>query len=94
MGDIADQIVNGECCEFCQVPSFLPFPLGYPFTCDECRNESPPKKPAKIIKPKFNCPKCNKLVKEIGFHHHIQVCHPELSDKAFKALHKLLEDSK
>ncbi|MEE9223074.1 MAG: hypothetical protein V3V40_06415 [Nitrosomonadaceae bacterium] len=94
MGEIADQIVNGECCEFCQKPHVLPFGLGYAYTCDECRDESPADILSAIKKPKSNCPMCNKLVKRIGFHHHIKDCHPELLDKAFEALRKVLEDSK
>ena len=38
MGDIADAIVEGEICQMCcgNPPDE---PLGYPFTCDECKHD-------------------------------------------------------
>ncbi len=37
MGDIADQIINGECCEICLCPADSP--VGVSFTCSECEGQ-------------------------------------------------------
>lgn len=34
MGEIADQIINGETCDLCC--SFFRIPHGYPVTCSDC----------------------------------------------------------
>ena len=36
MGEIADSIINGECCQECG--TYLEEETGYPVTCQECLN--------------------------------------------------------
>lgn len=44
MGEIADQMINGECCELCAIPFVDPKNLnrfyehGYPVVCASCWN--------------------------------------------------------
>ncbi len=96
MGEIADQIVNGEICRECCCPDGEE--RGYPFTCSECgggKEESDgPITKYKQKPKKSNCPICNKLAKRVGFLDHIKDCHPELLEKACKALYKVLENEK
>ena len=40
MGDMADAIVNGECCQVCG--EFFEVPTGYPTSCRACENEETP----------------------------------------------------
>jgi hypothetical protein len=36
MGDIADQIINGEACELCVMPFKNGYEHGYPVVCKDC----------------------------------------------------------
>lgn len=42
MGDIADQIIEGEICQMCCCPEGIDIEArGYPFTCAECGGDNP-----------------------------------------------------
>ena len=41
MGEIAEQILDGEICQFCQC-AIIP-PAGYPTSCDECGSDDVPR---------------------------------------------------
>ncbi len=72
MGEIADQMINGECCQFCLEP--FDEPAGYPASCAGCSSSSKQKYPLQS-KDKTNCPTCGKHVKKVGLAQHIKVVH-------------------
>ncbi len=72
MGEIADQIINGECCQFCLEP--FDEPTGYPVSC-ACCEEPVKRKPPAPRKGETNCPTCGKRVRKAGLNHHIRVVH-------------------
>ena len=93
MGDVADQIINGEVCQLCCCGDGDA--RGYPYTCEECDYPSDTIKPVAENKPsimmnKYNCPICNKRIKKIGIFNHLDTCHSELAQAAFTAAHKAL----
>ena len=51
MGDIADQMIDGEACQVCLMP--FPAALGYPASCLECGGVEPHGPP-----PGTKCGKC------------------------------------
>ncbi len=71
MGDIADQIINGECCDMCCVP--FDGIRGEPTTCSTCAIEDVV---ADVKSARTNCPLCNKRIKAIGILNHIESTHP------------------
>tara|TARA_R110000782_G_C14802249_1_gene411980 strand:- start:160 stop:390 length:231 start_codon:yes stop_codon:yes gene_type:complete len=75
MGEYADMIINGETCQYC-MSEYPDEPVGYPWTCRDCRKEMNPKTPAK----KVVCNQCGKRVKEIGLAQHIHDVHEALED--------------
>ncbi len=93
MGDIADQIINGEICEMCQQAT-EDCPVGWAFTCSECRDESPELILNEINKQKVDCPICGKRYKKTGIYNHTQSAHPESMDDIHNALLLVLEYSK
>ena len=77
MGEIADQIVNGECCEFCCMP--LEEPTGYPVRCHSCAFEVD-EVSVDPISPnsqrlKSTCPICKRRIKSVGLLNHIESEH-------------------
>jgi len=89
MGDIADQIIEGEICQICCCPEGIDVEArGYPFTCGECGGEDGKEKlpnQMRTINPqhhatkgtakKVHCPECNKLVAEVGLQQHMEAKH-------------------
>lgn len=67
MGDIADQMINGDICEMCCCAKGEG--LGFPFTCADCKAEEP------INPDKVECPQCGKYVKSVGLGQHIAAMH-------------------
>lgn len=93
MGDIADQIVNGDICQMCCCTEGSG--EGYPFTCRECLGEmgledEPTLGNPAVAKNKTQCPLCHKRVRQIGLQNHVKEVHPEYQDKAYKAILKVL----
>lgn len=76
MGDIADQIVEGEICQICCCPEGIDIPArGYPFTCAECGGDkqqavNPQHHATKGKSPKIKCPYCDKMIAEVGLQQH------------------------
>lgn len=80
MGEIADQMLNGEICQFCMEP--FEGAVGYPVSCPECKkSEYIAEEPVK----KVNCGYCGKRLKASGLKDHIRVKHPETFDVEFEA---------
>ena len=70
MGEYAEMILNGECCQVCMVPC-AGEPRGYPFTCGSCQLED------RIVSGKTHCPTCGKRVKAKGLNQHRRDAHNE-----------------
>lgn len=88
MGDIADQIVNGDICQTCccgEGPG-----EGYPFTCDECSDQFEVKDSPRAGKGKTKCPVCKKTVRKVGLQDHAKTVHPKYTQEIYRAILKVL----
>lgn len=77
MGEIAELIIEGDCCQFCMMPMSG---MGFVQTCDSCA-ESDDKHIAKLKRKmphKVKCPYCEKSLKNAGLIMHIKAKHPEI----------------
>lgn len=75
MGDIADQIVNGECCELCGTPCDGE-PVGWNYICEECGEGDIDTNQSKVsLKPKSTCPICKRKIKSVGLLNHVESEH-------------------
>ena len=75
MGDIADQIIEGEICQICCCPDDGGA-RGYPYTCAECGGDdmqqtvNPQHHATRGKSKKVKCPHCDKMVAEVGLQQH------------------------
>ena len=77
MGEIADLIIEGDCCQFCMTPMDG---MGFVQTCAIC-TESDDRYETKLKRKmphKVKCPHCDKSLKKAGLKMHIEAKHPEL----------------
>jgi hypothetical protein len=72
MGDAADMLLDGTCCQVCG--EFMGDDCGYPRTCDGCLRDSDRPRPKTA---KVNCGICHRLVKETGLQDHMRAKHNE-----------------
>ncbi len=79
MGDVADQVIDGECCQVCLCP--VDTPVGCAFTCSECKDPGEKdefltdEEKLSLISKKINCKICKKRVKRTGLIDHMRVKH-------------------
>ena len=78
MGEYAEALLDGSCCQFCGVwndeilaggPEDTFEPDGTPWICRGCKEDETPK-PQKIA-----CPNCNKMISPIGLKQHQEAKH-------------------
>jgi len=90
MGDIADQIINGEICQMCCCGEGEG--RGYPYTCSDCDQPVYQSTQGATGKGKCSCPICNKRVRKIGLQGHVKDCHPEYLQKIYKSILNALKE--
>lgn len=83
MGEIAGQLINGECCEMC-MHYFTDEPPGYPRLCISCMPK-PQQKGKEFYtpvpkKPKERCPICMSWIKVVGMQDHMRDKHRMILD--------------
>jgi peptide subunit release factor 1 (eRF1) len=77
MGEYADMIINGETCQYC-MSEYPDEPVGYPWTCRDCKSEMTKGTKPKPQAAKVKCPECGKKVKEVGLADHVNDVHKAL----------------
>lgn len=95
MGDYADMMLDGTCCQICGEVLNYSGGGGFPMTCTSCQQDGKKsrRKPPKVHRVKsFVCDVCNrKFTTEQGLMDHDKKVHPSTLDTTWVDLQRLIE---